>query len=116
MSEKEKEILREIVNRGGLLSPADVINGIAKHDRRLVENLVVKGFIEEVPQDIGGVRMGSNHIVNFYRATEKGLTVFYPFYRKFWHIMKGDVRTIVISAITALLTTAVTILVQSIFG
>ena len=52
MNEKEKNILREVVNRGGLLSPADLINGVAQHDRRPVDNLVVKGYIEEVPQDV----------------------------------------------------------------
>ena len=77
MTKKEKGILKKLVDDPrGLLSPADFINGIAQHDRRAVENLVTMGYVEEVPQDIGGVRLGSTHILNFYRATEKGLVEF----------------------------------------
>lgn len=109
MAEYEKLILKAVVDRGGLLSPADLINGIARQDRRVVENLVVRGYIEEVPQDVKGIKLGSTYSVNFYRATEKGLLVFSPWYMKMWHGMRGNVRTIVISAITALITSVIAI-------
>jgi len=108
MTKDEKRILRAVIDRGGLLSPADLINGIAQRDRRSVENLVVKGYIEEVPQDMHGMH-GNTYTLNFYRATEKGLLVFAPWYIKMWTGIKGDLRTVIISAITALITTLITI-------
>ncbi|MFA6171024.1 MAG: hypothetical protein WCW77_02660 [Patescibacteria group bacterium] len=116
MTESEKIILRTVVNRGGLLSPADLINGIAQRDRKSVENLVARGYIEEVPQDIGGVKLGSTHVVNFYRATEKGLLAFSPWHVKIWSGIKGDIRTIIISVITALITTIIAIFLEKILG
>jgi hypothetical protein len=111
MSNDEKKILRAVVNRGDLFSPADLINDIAQHDRKSVENLIVRGYLEEVPQDMKGVKRGTTHSVLFYRATEKGLLVFSPWYSKIWHAMKDDIRTVVISAITALITSAIAILI-----
>ena|SRR3989338_3665325 len=110
MTENEKGILKAVVDRGGLLSPADLINGIAQRDRKSVENLVVRGYLEEVPQDMKGIKLGTTYSLNFYRATEKGLLVFSPWYSKIWHAMKGDVRTVIISAITALITSVIAIL------
>ncbi len=115
MTENEKRILKAVVDRGGLLSPADLINGIAQQDRKSVENLVVRGYLEEVPQDVKGVRLGSTYSLNFYRATEKGLLVFSPWYIRMWHGLKGDVRTIVIAAITALVTSAIAIIIEKFF-
>lgn len=112
MTENEKRILKVVVDRGGLLSPDDLINGIAQHDRRPVENLVVRGYLEEVPQDVKGIRLGSTYSLNFYRATEKGLLVFSPWYAKIWHGMKGDIRTVVVAAITALITSVIAIFVE----
>lgn len=112
MTESEKKILKVVVDRGGLLSPADLINGIAKQDRKSVENLVARGYLEEVPQDMKGIKLGTTYSLNFYRATEKGLLVFSPWQAKMWHGMKGDVRTIVIAAITALITSATTIFIE----
>lgn len=111
MTENEKRILKAVVDRGGLLSPADLINGIAQHDRKPVENLVVRGYIEEVPQDMKGIKLGTTYSLNFYRATEKGLLIFSPWYIKAWNMMKGDVRTVVIAAITALITSVIAIFV-----
>jgi len=116
MTKSEYEILKLVVDRGGLLSPADLINGIAKRDRRSVENLVVKGYIEEVSQDVGGVRLGSTHSVNFYRATEKGLIEFAPWYKRIWFWVRGDVRTVIIAIITALTTTLITVFIERLFN
>ena len=113
MTKNEKRILKEVVGRGGLLSPADLINGIARRDRRSVENLVVKGYIEEVSQDQGS--RGHNYTLNFYRATEKCLLVFSPWYVRAWHGLKGDLRTITIAAITALVTSVVAIFIGRLF-
>lgn len=111
MTNNERKILKAVVDRGGLLSPDDLINGIAQQDRKSVENLVVRGYLEEVPQDMKGIKLGTTYSLNFYRATEKGLLVFSPWHMKMWHGMKGDVRTIVISAITALITSVIAIFV-----
>ena len=91
----------------GLLSPADVINGIAQHDRRSVENLVVMGYIEEVPVELHSVDRGP-YKVDFYRATQKGLIACYPWYGRLWHYFRGDIRAILVSAITSLLVFLIT--------
>lgn len=116
MIKKEYEILKLIVNKGGLLSPVDVINVIAKRDRRSVENLVTKGYVKEVPQDIPGIKFGSTRSVNFYRMTEKGLMKFAPWHQKIWFWTKGDVRTVVISMVTALATTIITVFIERFFS
>ncbi len=113
MTEEEKRILKAVVNRGGLLSPADLINGIAQGDRKPVENLVVRGYIEEVPQDMHG-GLGNTYTLNFYRATEKGLLVFMSWYVKTWSGIKGNIRTIIVSAITALITSLIAIFLEKI--
>jgi len=112
MTNNERNILKAVVDRGGLLSPADLINGIAQQDRKSVENLVVKGYLEEVPQDMKGIKLGTTYSLNFYRATEKGLMVFQPWYIRMWHGLKGDVRTIIIAAITALITSLIAIFID----
>ena len=115
MTNQEKKILKAVVDRGGLLSPADLINGIAKHDRRAVENLVVKKYLKEVPQDVPGITLGSTYSLNFYRPTEKALLIFSPWIIKMWHAMRSDIKTIIISAITAFITSLVTIFVGKFF-
>lgn len=112
MTENEHKILKLVVNQGGLLSPNELINIIAKQDRKSVENLVVRNYIEEVPQDVKGIKLGSTYSENFYRATEKGLLIFSPWYTRVWCGIKGDIRTIVISAITALVTSLVAISIE----
>ena len=82
MTENEHKILKLVVNQGGLLSPNELINIIAKQGRKSVENLVVRNYIEEVPQDVKGIKLGSTYSENFYRATEKGLLIFSPWYKE----------------------------------
>ena len=107
MTEKEKGILKlSIERKQGLYSPADMINGIAGQNRQIVENLVVKGYLEEVPTQIP---TGTTY--NFYRVTHKGLMVFNPWYEKIWYNLKGDLRTVIFSVITAIITTIITVIV-----
>lgn len=90
MTIKEKDILKQLVESAdGVLLPADFINGIAKRDRRTVENLVSKGYVEEVPVDKEGLR--GTYKINFYRATEKGLMEFSHFLTKMWYKFKTQV-------------------------
>ncbi|MDE2031217.1 MAG: hypothetical protein KGI58_03110 [Patescibacteria group bacterium] len=107
MTRKEKDVLKlSIERKGGLYSPADMINGIASQNRQLVENLVVKGYLEEVPTQI---QTGTTY--NFYRVSHKGLMVFNPWYKRLWYFLKGDLRTVIVSVITALITTIITIVI-----
>ncbi len=90
MTKSEKEILKKLINDArGLLSPANLINVIANHDRRSVENLVSEGYLEEVPQD--QLREIGTYTINFYRATEKGLMVFAPLLKKVWYKFKTQI-------------------------
>ena len=107
MQKQELELLKAIVNHpSGQLSEAEFINGLAKHNRRLVENLVVKQYVEEVPRTLVALNGGS-YSVNFYRATAKGIVEFASWYEKMWFYMKGDIRTAIFSIITALITTLI---------
>ncbi len=114
MHKKEKVILKAVTkHNNGLLSPHELISVIAKGDKRAVENLVAMKYIEEVPRE-NRDSQGSYYTINFYRATEKGILKFHPWYKKVWYFLRGDVRTIIVSIITALITTAITIFLKNI--
>ncbi len=107
MSESEKAILKQAAEHpDGSLSEAVLINGIARQDRRSVENLIAKGYVE-VEQRLHPGLGGSSYTINYYRVSEKGLTQFAPWYSRVWLNFKGDIRTITVSLITAVLTTIV---------
>ena len=95
MKYREREILRKLVEHPkGSLSPVNMINVIAKRDEKSVHNLIVTGYIETVETN----KYGRSY--NFYRATEKGLLYFDVWYKKIWFSIKGDIRNIIVSAIT----------------
>lgn len=115
MNDAEQTILRKTVaHKGGLLSPAEMINGIAARDRASVEKLVTFGYLQEVPQDQQTIN-GPNYSLNFYRVTPKGFSVLEPWPKRIWLYVQGDVRNVVVSVITAFLTTLLTILVARLF-
>jgi len=88
MNKKEFSILKVVVeNKTSPLDPDDLVSIIAEGDKRAVENLIINGFIEEVPRDVAGPR-GVRRVVNFYRATEKGLVRFKPFYERWYFSFK----------------------------
>ncbi len=111
MEKSEKNILKAVVQyESDLLSPADLFNRVAHGNRRSVANLIARGYIEEVPQDMPG--WDYSYSLNFYRATEKGLNKFASLPKKTWFFLKRDIRTIIISAISALVTSILTIYVD----
>jgi len=105
MLKQEKDILKKTVDaRQGLLSPMEFINGICQRDEKSAHSLIATGFIEEVPHKV------HDRDYIFYRATKKGRAVFYPLHKKAWHAIKSDIRTVIVSVITALLVTFLTLL------
>lgn len=97
MKDKEKEILKKLVKcPKGLLSPHEMINVIAKRDEKSLHNLISANYIEEVETH------KNDQVYNFYRVTEKGLLFLDKWYKKIWFSIKGDVRNIIVSAITAM--------------
>ncbi len=114
MTKKEKEILKALASDSrGLLSPGNFINDIAKKDRRSVENLIAEGYVEEVPQhktNILGDKVITN-IYDFYRATEKGIVQFEPFYQRVWFSFKNNISLYV--GISSIILGAITIIVSS---
>lgn len=109
MDSEGKRILQEAVSRPtGLFSPADMINGIAKHNEKAVNKLVSLGYLEEVPTQIH-----TGTTLNFYRVTEQGMRALAPLYTQIWFAIKNDIRTIAVSAITALITSIVTIFINN---
>jgi len=104
MNKKEENILQKVVEHPrGLLSPAEYINGLCQRDGKIAQKLVSLGYIEEVP-----IIIGEGQQLNFYRATEKGYSVFYPIPQKIWYWFKGDIRTIIVTVITSVITTFIT--------
>jgi|SRR3989344_7472743 len=104
MNKDERGVLWKIANdNGGLISPATAINSYASGRRGLIEKLVTLGYIEMVPEEIQ-----TGTIINFYRVTERGFSIFYPFYKKIWYASKGGIRTVVVSGMTSALTTFIT--------
>jgi len=92
----------------GLLSQSDIMNCIPNRDTRITHSLIVSGYIEEVTRRIKATQIE----VTFYRLTEKGHMVFAPIYKRFWFSIKGDVRTIIVAAITALVVS----MISGLFG
>ena len=112
MDANEKRILKALVEHPkGELSPADFINGIALRDERAVQHLKSQGYIDTTPHQNRDVR-GNYYDVLFYHATHKGLAEFYPWHEKFWFAIKGDIRTILVSALTSAITTTVAITIS----
>ena len=103
MTSEEKEMLQKLVDANqGLLSPSEFFAGICKRNEKSAHNLISHGLVDEVPNQVHG----RDYL--FYRAAEKGRAVFYPIHQKAWYWFKGDVRTIIVALITAILTTFVT--------
>ncbi len=109
MKEEEKKVLEKAIkSNDGLLSPATMINSFSGGNRSVPENLVALGYLEIVPEEIG-----TGTTINFYRVTEKGFSVFYPIYKRLWYYFSGDLRTIIVSVITALITTIIITLIKN---
>lgn len=68
MKREEKDILKKVAGHNkGLLSPAEMINGVANRNEKILHRLISKKFIEEVVTQI------NHRTYNFYRITEKGI-------------------------------------------
>lgn len=115
MNKNERVILKELVGwHEGELSPATLINGIAKGDEKSVQNLKSKGYIDTVPHPHRDLN-GNYYDVPFYFATAKGLVEFEPWYKKIWFSFKRDLRTIIVTIIISVCTTLVTIFLGKLF-
>ncbi|MFA6095421.1 MAG: hypothetical protein WC767_01100 [Candidatus Paceibacterota bacterium] len=104
MNKEEKEVLNKVLNHPtGLLSQSDWLNILPNRDTRVGHSLITSGFVEEVTRLVKVTQIEAT----FYRITEKGRNALKPFYKRFWISIKGDLRTITVSAITSLVTTAI---------
>jgi hypothetical protein len=88
MNKEERLILKAAIDHHkGLLSPAELINSIANGNRKRVENLVIKGYLHEVPQSIADFPNGQKTL-HFYRVSEKGINYFASWYKRVWFDFK----------------------------
>jgi len=99
MTTKEKEILKKMESyHKGLLSEVELFNCLGKGEcNKEIHKLITIGYIEEIPVKW----FGKNY--TGYRLTEKG---YYPndlIWNKFWHLIKSDLKTIIVSVITTAL-------------
>lgn len=94
MTNEEKELLKELTraNEGF----RDVFS-LRQNQKKATQLLIAKGLAEEF----------QHKNISCYRATEKGYSIFYPLHKKLWFVIKGDVKTIIVSLVTALLTTII---------
>lgn len=116
MNSDEKRILKALVEHpGGELSPADFVNGIAKRNERAVQNLKSKGYVDTTPHQHRDL-LNNYYDVHFYHATHKGIMYFDPWYKKVLHAIKDDIRTVLVSLITATVTTIVTIVITNLLS
>lgn len=101
MNKAEKYFLKKVVDfHTGLLAPVDLFR---HNSDKIIHKLIAEGYIEEVPTT------RNNKEYTYYRASQKGHCVFYPFHKKIWLSLKGDVRTVVVSVITSAITTVLAI-------
>ena len=104
MKKEEKEILKKINEfPNGLLSQTDLLK-ISNGNTKVNHSLIVGGFIEETKRKIKGIKLGFQEEATFYRITGKGKLVFEPFAKRTWFSIKGDIRTIIVSFVTTIIT------------
>ncbi len=111
MKKIEKDFLKKFLLRHeGLLSPVDLFNSVGEHkSEKLIHKLIATGFIEEVPHRV------YERDYTFYRLTEKAHSIFYPFHQKIYFLIKGDIRTVIVSSIVAIATTLIALVLNNLF-
>jgi hypothetical protein len=116
MIKDEKNFLKEMIDcPSGLLSHDDLFRILGKSKSgKTIQRLIGSGHIDEVYQKYPTPR-GQVEIA-CYRVSEKGLAIFLPWYRKMWHVFRGDVRTVLVSVITAIIISIATIYITNLFG
>ena len=113
MKKEEKKVLQKVLDdKEGLLSQSDLLNCIPDRNNKISHYLITSGFIEETMRNIKATGVP----VTFYRITEKGRNALAPFYKRLWFSFKGDIRNITVSAITAIITAIIAILITNHYG
>lgn len=102
MNKAEKDLLRKVVEyHKGLLAPVDLFNGIGQHTSdKIIHKLITEGYIEEVPTTL------HERNYTFYRATQKGHSIFDPYWKKLWQFFR-DTKNL--STILSIIATALSI-------
>lgn len=113
MTKEEKIFLEKIINYNceggferGTISPATLFNSLGEHKKdKLIHKLISFGYIEVAPTQI------NNSVQNFYRMSEKGYTIFDPWYQKSWRFFTNDMAKIlsIISLILSIIATIVSL-------
>lgn len=106
MNKKEKTLLKRITDHPeGLLYPILLFNIIGENkSNKEIHKLISEGYIEEIPSK---TPLGRT-VYTGYRISKKGHSVFFPIYKKLFSFFQGDIRTVIISAITTLVTILIT--------
>lgn len=113
MKKEEKEVLQKISsNKKGLLSQSDLLNCLSNSNTKISHRLITSGLIEETTRRIKATQVEAT----FYRITEKGMIALAPLYKQLWFSIKEDLRNIIVSAITAIITTIIAILITNYYG
>ena len=106
MNTEEKRILKELIVLGASQSPSSFVNGIARGNEQAIQTLMIEKYIETTPVK----KFGEMH--DFYRPTKKGIAKSNGGLKWFWYNIRGDTRIIIVSSLTALITTFLTIVIE----
>jgi len=103
MKKEEREVLEKFHNyHSGLLSPMEYFNLMSDRNNKISHSLISQAYVEEVPT----IKNDTHY--TFYRLTEKAQRLFYPFYKRWWCVVRQDLRTVLIALVTALLVSLIT--------
>lgn len=113
--DRKRELLKKMLDytNKGLFSPAEIFNAIGNgKSEKEIHELITDGFIEEVPKEMPH-STPNNPVgvskITFYRLSRNGKLLLSPFYIRIWNFIKDDFRTIVITILTSVITTAIAI-------
>ena len=109
-----KELLRRVIEIDGGFLTSERLNGLAQNDdeHRLLQRLLSTGYMEIHTRNQLAGRAGQIEL-QYYRVSEKGYSFLNPIYKRIWDFVKGDLRTVTVAVITAVIITLATSLLVS---
>jgi len=112
----KKELLKKVIGiDGGGLTRTDLIDRAKNDDEiKLIQKLISEGYLENytVQKRVGKDTWAG---VEFIRASKKGHELLEPLCKKIFLFIKDDIRTVLVSAITASVTTLIAIWIQNVY-
>jgi|GEM_PF-5914762 len=114
MNKEEKEILKKVIDNRGYsvrgIESEHLYETIGENrNHKIIDKLISEGYIDE------SIKPKGNFNFLYYRATQKAYAEFYSFYKKIWFFIGGDIRSVIISSITAVIIFVIIEIIKSQF-